>query len=372
MPTGALTSPPSGVAYYVRDLLAHCPQADCTVIAQRDCRPSHFVRPTWRPGVTAPFAIVRYLAHKPAAIIHFQHEFKILGGVGPTALFVALLPILHHRHRVVVTIHGIPTAAALAEISPAIRRHPLLRLAAVTFFWLNFHLLSLMDATIVPADALKDSLATYGVDVSHVCVMPLGTNDGDPTTGKSTVRDQDSIRHVLVFGFLTDYKAPELVVDLADSAPSALRFSFAVGRNPRSTSRQYQRRYRALEGRVRGLGSDRAQWLGYVPDDVLPTLLSSTDVIVLPYTACIAASGVAALAVQYGIPLCYSRPLVPLYGDGLGVFDLTSTSLLRALEQVLRTTPAPPAGVRPWRSVAEEHRALWARLLVPAAQAGRV
>ncbi len=50
----------------------------------------------------------------------------------------------------------------------------------------------------------------------------------------------------------------------------------------------------------------KVEFMGYIPEEQLPGLFSSSSVMVLPYTSATGASGVAHLAAQYGVPIVSS------------------------------------------------------------------
>lgn len=168
----------------------------------------------------------------------------------------------------------------------------------------------------------------YEIPESKIQTVPMGSNP----TRKNSHR-QGHGKSVLVLGFLTGYKLPELVVELAESNLFAGgTFRFCVGMHPRLDNQRYLGRYRRLEKRVRRLDR-RAEWLGYIPDEGLSSTLAQADILVLPYTECVSASGIAALAHAENLPICYSRPLRALFGPGPLEFDLSVESLAAALAQ---------------------------------------
>jgi glycosyltransferase involved in cell wall biosynthesis len=170
---------------------------------------------------------------------------------------------------------------------------------------------------------------------------------------------------VLTLGFLTGYKLPELVVEVAESGLLAgTVFRFCIGLNPRIKDPGYVARYAGLEERVKALGS-RAVWSGYVPDEKLAETFASASALVLPYTECVSTSAVAALAQHFGVAVCHSRPLRPLFGAGPLEFELEVESLVAALSQA-RTDKSHPQKelFTSWEASAGATSDVWRELLV--------
>lgn len=58
--------------------------------------------------------------------------------------------------------------------------------------------------------------------------------------------------------------------------------------------------------RERYKSNPQVEFMGYIPEEQLPELFSTSSVMVLPYTSATGASGVAHLAAQYGVPIVSS------------------------------------------------------------------
>jgi glycosyltransferase involved in cell wall biosynthesis len=353
----------SGVAAYTSSLLQGLsPGADVVVIAQRSAQTGSLgpvqIVPTWTPDARVVGQVWRAIRNLPADLLHVQHEFNLYGGVFPTSLLTAgLIGIRRSGLPIVTTIHGVINPADVTDA--LLRRNGLpgppsfIRLA----FRASYRAISAASETIVVHHEHFGEVLTahYGVPRAKVRTVPMG-REPLSTCG----RDGRAGRRVLVLGFLTGYKLPELVADVAESGlfPGGF-FRFCVGSHPRVDSPRYRERYRRLEDRVRSL-EGRAEWLGYVPDEQLPSTLAQSDILVLPYTECISMSGVASLADATGLSICYSRALRPLFGPGPLEFEMSKEALVVSLE---RAVGKGGAGSRtifvPWPEATAATELLW-------------
>jgi glycosyltransferase involved in cell wall biosynthesis len=352
-----------GVAAYTSALLRALPSGTHVVaLAQRSAQPGSLgpaqVVPTWTPDTRAVAQVWRAIRHWSADLVHFQHEFNLYGGVLPTSLLTAGLAASRGTGLpIITTIHGVIDPA---DINDALLRRnglpgppSLVRLA----FRTSYRLISAAsEAVVVHHEHFGELLAVdYGVPRAKVQTVPMGS---EPPP--ASVNGRAGGRRVLVLGFLTGYKLPELVADVAESG--SFRggfFRFCVGSHPTVDTPQYRERYRRLQERVQKL-SDRAEWLGYVPDEQLHSAFADVDILVLPYTECISVSGVAALAETAGLSICYSRALRPLFGPGPLEFELSEMALTASLERAADEALGERRAIfAPWPEAAAATEHLW-------------
>ncbi|MGD0255623.1 MAG: glycosyltransferase [Acidimicrobiales bacterium] len=335
------SSPQGGVAAYTRQLLQYIP-SDKQIVAltqldshQQTCG-SVAIEPTWNPDWRFLWRLARALRIYKPDLLHIQHEFRIFGGLLRTASIVSSLRVIRPSDTaVVITLHS---AIGRRDITPSFLQRNRLRIPTRLAYWgIRFALGEIRrasDQIIVHHAYFKDILITeYRYNPSHVHVIPIGAtvNDGAEVQRHATSKQ----KNVLVFGFLTTYKYPELVLQLAQHTDSGdVNFWFAVGENPRDESTEHQCRLRDLRTGVEALG-DHGRWLGFVPDAQLDALFAMTDAVILPYIECISVSAVAALAVKHRVPICHSVALRPLFGTGPLEFNLDEQSLQQAVNAAL-------------------------------------
>ena len=367
LPAGQNGEPESGVGQYLVEILERLSDHfEVTVIAGVN---THYRRighativPVWTPDSRCVYQILRALRSLRPDLIHLQHEFNLYGGLVPTSLLTGTLAAGRAVGRpIVTTIHGIVDKSAITPGFLARNDLPIWPLAARASLALAYRTMTAASSKVIVhheyfRSVLRDS---YGVDGTKVAIIPFGCEDQSERPPTVTTRHRSGTT-ILVFGFLTGYKMPELVVQLAEERllPDAA-FQFCVGRNPRATSAEYYKRYSDLADRVHALGSC-ATWSGYVPDEKLAEVFSSSDVVVLPYTECLSGSAVASLAQAYGVSVCYSRSLRPLFGPSSAEFELNTRSLARAISATQGRIPDQTTERVTWAESANRNEQVWA------------
>jgi glycosyltransferase involved in cell wall biosynthesis len=380
MPAVSGAIPESGVSGYSHSLVTHMPPTvTIDVIAQKSTEPVEGadglrVLHSWRPGLHAANDIMSALRPVDVDLIHLQHEFRLFGGTFATA---AVVECLRRSRRINVpiatTLHGV---VPMSDIDATfLRRYEIPgtpRLAQRAIHLAHRSVRELSSLTIVHHPYFKEILVNdYGFERSSIEVVLPGVlsnkaliNDSDAES--SLAEKTGAIKNVLVFGFLTSYKLPEIVVEVANAMQDAqVHFTFCVSRNPRAVSKSYLERYETVKKSVLALG-DRATWSGYVPDDEVPKFFENADLLVLPYVDCISVSAVASLANAHGVKICLSEPLRPLFPSSKLVFDLTVTSLAAAISSGLERDIANP-NILPelvsWNETAQQTTSLWQKIL---------
>jgi len=334
------------------------------VIAQKSAVTADFgptrVELAWTPTLWLPRQVADAIKRIKPDVLHVQHEFNLYGGLLQGFLLSALVRRIRHRGtRTITTVHGVVAPQDVTQ--EFLRRNslplipPLVRLA----FRLAFRLVnSSSDLLIVHHEYFRDLLVhAYGIPSNKIVVIAPGVADGDKHSNR--VRRTRG-RRVLCIGFLTGYKLPELVVDVAEArGVSGASYSFCIGANPRAKNRRYDDRYASLRRRIEALGPS-AKWVGYVPDEDLASTIASSDVVVLPYTECVSVSGIAGLARQSGTAICYSRPLRPLFGATAFEFELNPKALATAISNAFSATGVDLAsGLTTWCETASATEAAW-------------
>jgi glycosyltransferase involved in cell wall biosynthesis len=367
LPAGPDHPPESGVAEYTASLV-RCLDTPITVLAQKQAASTSLglamVARVWKPNLGLPLQVKGALAGIKPEIVHVQHEFNLYGGLLQGTLLTVLLKWIRSRGtRTVTTVHGV---VAPEDVTPPfLVRNGLPRYANAvrSAFRLSYRAIDASsDLLVVHHEHFRDVLVhAYGVRAEKVIIIPHGADD-NPSYAQASPKQPG--KNVLCLGFLTGYKLPELVVEVAESGaiPDAT-FTFCVGINPRLRNRLYLDRAAALERRVHALGP-RAAWNGYVPDDALGATLQSADVLVLPYTECVSVSGISALARQWRLPVCYSQPLQHLFGPGPLEFELDSRALAAAIVRAFAgEANSSKSGFVPWQEAARATQAAWVQLL---------
>jgi glycosyltransferase involved in cell wall biosynthesis len=259
------------------------------------------------------------------------------------------------------------------------RTHPRLMTAHGTLrgglpSWSARRVFRRMDAVVALSEygaaVLRDQ---GGVPAERVRVIPHGPLDyltrlPDPAPLPAEL-DQTDAPVVLFFGLIRQYKGVDLLLDAFSRLDGEAEL-WIVGRP-----------YEELDlGALRASASRIGARVRFVPrwieDREVPRMFERADVVVLPYRDA-EQSGVLHIALAFGKPIVMSSvggfPEVAAQGAGRLVPPGSPEALAEALNEVLSSpaererlaegTRAAVAGPYSWRSIAEQHFALYRELL---------
>ena len=367
MPEALLTdSPPSGVALYTSRLLeTYDGDWDVVALGQTKSQPSASTArvtalPTWRPGWQGVWDVVTKLRRLRPHVIHVQHELRLYGGIMPTLGLILSLNWFRWRGtHIVITLHGVPHPSDIKSqgiLPPLPGGGQLAKRLMVLYLWL---ILASSDAIVVLSAVFRQRLfEMFPSQATKVHVIPLGVDAKRAQVRGRRNRGARSRPHAIAFGFLTSYKSPELILDACEQGLlDDFLITLSVARNPRADSPQMKSRYQALC--VRASRLPQMTWRQYLSDAELADLLCRADVLILPYTACVSSSAVAALAEGADVPIAYSKPLEELFGKTLASFELTAQSLADAVRAAVREDVVVRMPHALWSEVGAATFSLW-------------
>ncbi len=268
------------------------------------------VQRCWRfDSISNPVRLLRAIAkHKPD-VVWFNIGFSTFAR-SPVAAFLALtVPALargmgYYTH---ITLHTVFERINLTDAG--IRFPGLYRIAGRIATRL---LLLSGDISVLLPSFRTELLSNYGVSADRVHARPHGTFAGmltsESTQPESTqpgstpavvAQPSPSERIILAFGYWGTYKKVDLLLDSIDQIRSQVSNAVVVvaGTNHPSAPGYLE----SLQQKWAGHAGVR--FLGYVPEDDLPALFKSADVLVLPYSSAAGTSGVVHQACQYGLPM---------------------------------------------------------------------
>lgn len=293
------------------------------------------VAPSFDRGDAAvALQIAMAVRNNPGSIIHLQHELFAYGGaLSAFTLPLALRAVRSATRAIVTTIHGViplDEIDAMFVSSNAIRLQPVVVRPA----WraLIRSVCSASDVVHVhEAEHRQILISQYDVTTPIEC-QPIGI-DERPQIDSVTARmrlDMDLTAHVvLFFGFLVERKGivpllesleemlandPNLVVVIAGSMPERVA--------------QNERLLALLE---KHSANPRVLQLGFVADDDVELIFAACDVLILPYTIAIAASGPMSIALGHGMPILFSNVFARSYPEAIGLFEPTTTGITRVI-----------------------------------------
>lgn len=288
-----------------------------------------------RGSIIAPWMILAQSAKISSDVVHFQHELFAYGGVPSGLMMPLVLGLLRIRRRIVTSIHGvIPLDRVDADF---IRSNQIKGPRwAVIFGWkvLLRLIAAASDVIHVHEEEHKEWLVRqYGVRKPIVVVLH-GMDAPQSRCSRSEARealdlsDQDEV--ALFFGYLSSYKGvpelmsalktlqthrPRLKVVIAGAVPPRLRGTLDVNELVK----------------LHNLDAARVLILGFVEEQEIPRVLAAADIMVLPYTVAMAASGPMALSLTHQVPLLLSTAFAGAYPGAPGLFAPTSSGISDAI-----------------------------------------
>ena len=267
---------------------------------------------TFKPGPLYPLRIFRTLRKVKADVVHIQHSYFLYGGFLEGMLFPFLVLLCRSRSRVVVTMHDLPSLEQLED-----REFQRQNLLPKHGFMLKTGIMTITKAigafanTIVVHEAFMRDVAVhdYGLSGRKVVVVPHGVDRAQPHergASRKSLGIHDGRKLVLFFGYLIGYKGIETLISVFRDRLNDGRHSLIIagGDHPRAREDPSYRRW--LNGIVKEVNDLRAggadiRLTGFVEDPSL--YFSAADMVILPYAERFAASGPAAAAASYGLPL---------------------------------------------------------------------
>lgn len=184
--------------------------------------------------------------------------------------------------------------------------------------------------------ATLDALAEIGITPRRSAIVPHGPLL--PATRASDLRppgEGSSVRRLLFFGQVREYKGVEDLLDAMTRLPADARLRLVVA--GRCTDHALRRRLQQLAQRSPGRTELR---LEEVPETEVTRLMSDSDVVVLPFRD-VGTSGSVVLAMGHGrvVVLPDLPAFAELPRDAVVLYDRSVEDLARAIIDVSRWTP---------------------------------
>jgi glycosyltransferase involved in cell wall biosynthesis len=330
------------------------------LVEQREARPAEHVVAQWIAGdQPSMHTALTHLNDCSIAIV--QHEYGVFGGRDGDEV-LALMDGLH-----------VPCVVVLHTVLAAPSTHQRDVLEAV---------IAKAAAVVVMTASARDRLvAGYAVDLAKLSIIAHGA-PAPSTLGAVSPIFRTGQSTILTWGLLGPGKGIEWGIEamamLRDLSPMP-RYIIAGQTHPKVLLREGEAYRDRLRDRVRSLGvGDTVAFEGHYRDsDALSQLISSADVVLLPYDSTDqVTSGVLIEAVAAGKPVVatgFPHAIELLSGGaGLIVPHADPTAIAAALRTVLTSggVAANMAGIAAasapklrWTAIAEQYRSLAARLV---------
>ncbi|PYX94497.1 MAG: group 1 glycosyl transferase [Acidobacteria bacterium] len=243
-----------------------------------------------------PICLLREIRRLQPDIVWFNIGFASYGNKALPATVGLTMPALVRLagFRTHVTLHQLMDTVDLNDAGVRFQRIYKLGGALIT------RILLMSDSVSVLLPAYRTILQEkYGAGSVHV--RRHGILSGRPEYPDFSKRGKPEHR-VLAFGKWGTYKRLEPMIEafraVADAMPP-VRLVVAGGNHPNTPG--------YVESVAQKYSDDpRIEFTGYVPEEQLPDLFRSATVTVMPYSSSAGCSGVAHLALQYGVPIVAS------------------------------------------------------------------
>lgn len=263
----------------------------------------------------APLYLWRALRHFCPDVVHFQApQKKLYGGIGGEPLLWLFRYLRRRGFPTLITLHALWLPADFAELAAERNWSPRTRTALE---WLYRYYLREVLALVPQVNALvsgdqnpllEEVAKAWGlpeaklVPEPHPCqVQPLTPPD---VSAARAALGLPNARVVLAFGFLRPDKGFEYLIQAV--APLVTRdpnlYVIIAGQPSGPLGQTYAEQLRTLRSSLDSCAQIVLEF-SYVPDERLHTLLRACDVLVVPYTRVMGASGPMHHALGYGKPV---------------------------------------------------------------------
>lgn len=307
------------------------------------------VKRIWEKGnVFSLIKLAKFiLAQDQIKSVFVQFEFNVLGGTLLNIAFIALLYFLRLRgKKITFELHQV-----LTDIGKLARHinitNPLMQFVYNMGLRVFYTALGIVaHEIIVFEEELKIRLKSF-VPTRKINVLCLSVNRAK-TISRHAARKILGLSQkefiVFQFGYINGYKGIDWILSaLSGVKKSGLRLLIAGGQNPYLKDRPYyQKFYNSIVRETKKHA--HVTYTDFVPDSQVYLYFSAADLAVLPYTACMSASGPFSHALSHRKPVIISEKLGDYaksadFSQALGTAHLKKDDIVFALKRddLLRT-----------------------------------
>ena len=241
-------------------------------------------------------------------VAHIQLEINTFGHPITLALMsLLLLGLRSAKIKIVITLHGVFPRFLLSSGGPNFLGNRYKKVLFLGFFTLFYRTISLFSSsTIVHSRVFKNWLSEYGISSDKIIYIPHGIIANSKIADKERMeawkRKTDGKRVILCFGVLSPRKGlenlikafkivhkehPEILLVLAGDEP--VYFS------------GYKNKLKNLVAQLDI--SNNVLFAGRIPENDIGPLFQTAEIVVLPYSFSVSASGPLTIAFQYSKPI---------------------------------------------------------------------
>lgn len=219
------------------------------------------------------------------------------------------------------------------------------------------------DSIIAHTGYTKNYLLSLGIPERKIVLIPHGIQISRKITKRNARRKLNldtEASIILIFGYLSPHKGIEYAIKAMPFICRKIKQAqlvIAGGLHPLSRDWDYLKRLKAMPEEL-GI-KDKVTFVGYVEDELVPYLLRSADVLLLPYTRA-TESGILHLAMGAELPVVASNvkglELINETGIGLQFAPCDSESIANAVGKLLKNRKLYQRCKNACRALAEERR----------------
>lgn len=287
------------------------------------------VRPVLDPRpLLFSLSLLREIFRQRQSTVHVQHELYAY----PSLLDALILPILlgitrfAFRKCVVCTVHGVfapkDIDSTLATSNRIAAPLPLVRAA---WWWITAGLCRASTFVQVHERGQVATLVSaFACPAGKIVVIPIGVDK------KERAAQDRAEKTILFFGSISARKG---IAEFITALPDVLR---RLPQNRIVIAGDVPARLRGALDLSRlcadaGVDMTRVALRGFIPDADIDELFASADVLILPYTMAIAASGPLSLGLGHGVPILTSSAFSADFPRAPGSFDPTPDDITNVL-----------------------------------------
>lgn len=273
-----------------------------------------------KPGVFRIYVLRDIIRNKPD-IVHIQHEIMIFDRfLGLTAIFIYLYSFLTRR-KTLTTFHTVKSVINFEnEIAGQYKKNRFLIFLAKHFIKYSFKIISFFsDQIIVLTKNARDVLEKEykiknAVYIPHGFFNPRRVNEKELYKFRASLGIRPMDKVILLFGFAYEFKGYHHVIK---SLPTVLKDHpktklVITGSVSQTDPKQCESYISKLKKMAKSLNIEHNVIItSYIPDDRVPDLITTSDVVIFPYDSTQSASGAVSTVLPYKKPIIVSN--IPVF-----------------------------------------------------------
>jgi glycosyltransferase involved in cell wall biosynthesis len=277
--------------------------------------------------------------------VHVQHEYFIFGGTASAAFFPFFAVLTKFlRVKLIITFHGIVNLSDVRDPELGSIGNENLKgiprsLSQLGLLLITRLIINTSNQIVVMNTTHRNVLIReYHCSPKKIMLVPHGVPQSKPI-------DQDEakkrlgfggLRVVLYFGYITKYKGIDVLVKAFKNIgnPNSILVIGGAAHPRLKNNPQYKKFWDSL---INEMSEDtRIKFIGFIPDEVLTTYISASDVVIFPYVASFSTGGPMNITLGHHKPVIASR--VSSFSDVLPECAIFKTGSVTDLTRILSKT----------------------------------